>query len=189
MIKKEYVERRMDFEKSFNFYIKDKETYKIKDCHHNSYIIFDDNNQKLIDNNPKDFSFHTGLLCNKKLNLCLIHSWIEYRGSIIDVTSIANLQFVYAEKIDSKMRHEAKKYIDTNYRFINYIVFSNQEFTDFINKCYYSSNYQNKNLNEIVGDSLNKIIDLVKNDEQYLTKIKNKFGYDLAPDDFMIEIN
>lgn len=188
MIKKEYNEKKICFDQSFNFYYKNRNNYEPKACHENSYIKFDDCNQKLIDANPRDFSFHTGLLCHKKLKICLVHSWVEYKGDIIDVTSIANSRFIYAEKIDSKLKHESKKYMTQNYSFINYSTMSNQELTILVNECNMKAKISNKKFNEIFGNAISNLADQVKKDEEYLLKINNKFGYTLAHDDFILEI-
>ena len=71
---------------------------------------------------------------------------------------------------------------------LNLQFMSNQELTILVNECNMKAKISNKKFNEIFGNAISNLADQVKKDEEYLLKINNKFGYTLAPDDFILEI-
>ena len=91
---KALVRKKICFSKTFYYFNKDKDIYNSCDCHTNTYINFYDKNYLEVEKRENDFKYVTGLMTydNGNDKFCVIHSWLEDNGEIIDTTSLANSQ-------------------------------------------------------------------------------------------------
>lgn len=85
--------KRINYDESIKYYLKDYLKYECKECHVNTFQKFFDSNIEEVENNEKAFKYVIGLLINDSTDdaVCYIHSWIEKNNMIIDVTPFANV--------------------------------------------------------------------------------------------------
>ena len=178
--------KKMDFEKSLNYYLKDKNTYEAKECHKNTYSTFYSNNEMLIRKRPKDFTYVTGLMTYDKdgIKVCVVHSWVEYCGLVIDVTPFANCNCPI--NIDDDSKEELENKCNEIIGYIQYSVMSNKKLDEkakemgmkaFMNKSYFD---------ELTSNFLIELAEAVEKDSDFLSRVKDKYGYEFKKDGFSI---
>lgn len=93
--------KRINYNESLKYYLKDYLEYERKECHVNTFQKFFNNNYEEVENNEKAFKYVIGLLINNSADntVCYIHSWIEKNNSVIDVTPFANVYISSSEQL------------------------------------------------------------------------------------------
>ena len=181
----------MNFDKTLLYFLKDKNYYKQNDCHMNSYSKFFEKNFKEVEHRESDFSYITGLIIFTKgeKKYCVVHSWVEDRGMVIDTTSLANSQLAFSSYPTSKLILESKKLINDYISYVPYFVISNVDLTKKIQELFIESNYIKEKTARAIEAYLKSICDCVANDSGFLCSIREKYGYEFKQEDFMIGIN
>ena len=102
--------KRINYNESIKYYLKDYLKYKRKECHVNTFQKFFDYNIEEIENNEKAFKYVIGLLINDSTGnaVCYIHSWIEKNNSVVDVTPFANM---YISSPEQLVENEYKEFV------------------------------------------------------------------------------
>jgi len=182
--------KKIDFEKSLHYYLKDKNYYKPSDCHINAYIRFFDKNYEEVERRDLHFSYVTGLMLftDGEQKYCVVHSWIEDRGMVIDTTSLSSSQLALVSSPSTQLICETKKIIDEHVSYVPFFVISNVDFTKKTQELYLKSNRIENKLHRAVEDYLKSICDSVSHDSKFLYQIHEKFGYEFKQGDFLIGI-
>ena len=122
--------KKINFDKSLTYYLKDKEHYLPCECHTNTYINFYDYNYEEVEKRIDVFRYVTGLMLinggDKKI--MLIHSWIEKNNEIIDVTALAN-SFSSFPLIPNSVLEDAKAKLLEKVRYMPISSMSDIQFT------------------------------------------------------------
>jgi len=179
--------KKINFPKSYDYFFTRDSKYLKKDCNINTYIRFVINNRIQMMNNMDDFVFVSGLIVgeydNKKV--CAQHSWIEYKGEVIDPTVIANLKEL---NCDIKYDTDAcmKQLTDLFVKAYTYIPYIKTRYVDYGTKM--------EELNKRYGDDVNKYSDAassyykslyekVFDDRNFIKKVENKFNCKFVDDE------
>lgn len=188
---KEIVQKKICFEKSFYYFQKDKEVYNSCDCHTNTYIRFFDQNYEEVEMRENDFKYVTGLMVydNGENKYCVVHSWIEDKGMIIDTTSLANSQLKSLSAYPKDYVKEIEDLLDKKIRYIPYFSLTNKQFTLKCQELYCQCGFNQIELLKTIEDYLISIAQSVEEDEDFLSKATNSLGCEYKKDGFYIEID
>lgn len=178
----------IDFDKTLKYFVKDKFEYQQNECHSNTYSRFYSCNCEEVDLRSNDFSFHTGLICYEDTKKCVIHSWVEDKNNIIDVTSISNSQIAFNKNITSNMIEDIRKILCDKIRYIEYYSISNVELTRLIRLFFMENNFNEKKAINELENHIMSIVKKIELDNEFLNKIKKEYGYDLMHDDYIVFI-
>jgi len=183
--------KKMNFDKSLQYFLKDKNYYKKNDCHMNSYSMFYDRNYEEVEHRKSNFSYVTGLIMFKKgeKKYCVVHSWVEDRGMVIDTTSLANSKLACCTCPSEKLISESKKIINDYISYVPYFVISNADLTIKTQELYIGSNFIHEKFAKGIETYLQSICDSVANDSIFLCSIREKYGYEFKQNNFIIGIN
>ena len=134
--------KRINFDLSLRYYLKDYDSYFRCDCHINTFQKFFDNNYEEIEANEHSFKYVIGLYLfnydGKKL--CYLHSWIEKNNEVIDVTPFANA-FVSKETVFEGPEFEESKRVLTEARYISIKSMSNKKLNNDLKAFMFSKHY------------------------------------------------
>ncbi len=182
--------KKIDFEKSLHYYLKDKNYYKPSDCHMNVYTRFFDKNYGEVELRDLHFSYVTGLMLftDGEHKYCVVHSWIEDRGMVIDTTSLSSSHLALVSSPSTQLIFETKKIINEHVSYAPYFVISNANLTKKIQELYLKSNRIENKFLRAVEDYLKSICDSVSQDSNFLYQIQEKYGYEFKQGDFLIGI-
>ncbi len=184
------INKRINFEKTLKYFMKNRDSYEPFDCHMNTYDRFYDKNYDEVDSRSKDFSFVTGLMTLSKgdLKVCVVHSWVEDRGMVIDVTSLANSKLKFVVNYSDEDVDEIKASLEERVNYIPYKTISNNKLTQICQELYYKSGMNQKLFLDNLTKYLNDIVDAVKQDNDFLDRVKEKYDFDFQPDGFAVEV-
>lgn len=184
------IQKKISFNKSYYYFDKDKEIYHSSDCHTNTYIKFYDKNYKEVERREKDFKYVTGLMTyDDGINkYCVVHSWVEDNGQIIDTTSLSNSILNSLENPSEDDIDEIKCLLNDKISYIPYFSLSNQRFTAKCQEIYIKNGLNLKKSLKEIEELLISIVQSVENDTKFLTCVKNEFGYKYKNKGFKIEV-
>lgn len=177
--------KKIDFEKSFKYFWKDKEYYQPRDCHVNTYARFYDKNYEEVERRISKFKYVTGFLDiedddGKK---CILHSWIEKDGFVIDVTPFANLYSFVKEDFSDDNLQELKKLTINKSKYVSLTALSDIEFTK---KCKeIASNCEDVGSQYIgaIEDFIMKIVESISSNEKLIMR-QRELGYEFMTGDY-----
>lgn len=178
------------FNKTFYYFNKDKDIYNPCDCHTNTYINFYDRNYLEVEKREKDFKYVTGLLTydNGQDKYCVVHSWVEDNGEIIDTTSLANSQLKILNSLPKEEINQIKNLLEEKIGYLPYSSLDNKQFTLKCQDIYSKCGYNQEKVIEYIKKYLISIAQSVEKDKRYLEEVKSKLGYEYKADGFQIEI-
>lgn len=177
--------RRLDFEKSKKYFLKDYLVYAPYDCHTNAFVRFYDKNYKIVDENKSDYKFVIGLsVCfSKDGNYCCTHSWVMEKNKIVDVTLFANAFHSQNIKIYSIDKINWDEEPSKNLGYISYRIFTNREFDKICKTKCMGITDKNK-VNKIMQDFLMAEIEKLENDKEFISEIEKKYNCKYVSDVF-----
>lgn len=182
--------KKIDFERSLHYYLKDKYYYKQTDCHMNAYTRFFDKNYEEVEHRELHFSFVTGLMLFTKddSKYCVLHSWVEDKGMVIDTTSLSNSNLSLVSNPSNQLVYEVKKLINEHILYIPYFVISNANLTKKTQELYIKSNFNESKFLKLFEEYLKSICDSVSQDFIFLNSVREKYGFEFKQGDFLIGI-
>ncbi|MFA7435402.1 MAG: hypothetical protein WC006_03435 [Bacilli bacterium] len=157
----------------------------------NAYSRFFDKNYEEVERRESHFSYVTGLMLftDGDQKYCIVHSWVEDRGLVIDVTTFANSKLAFVSCPSEKMIYESKKIINEHISYVPYFVISNVNLTKKTQELFIKSKYNERIFLKAIEDYLKSICDSVANDSRFLYSIREKHGYEFKQGDFIIGMN
>ena len=187
---KQIITKKICFEKSLYYFKKEKNAYNSCDCHNNTYINFFEYNYEEVEMRENDFRYVTGLIIydNGKNKYCVIHSWVEDKGMIIDTTSLANSKLKTLDMFSKDSVNEIKDLLDKNIYYIPYFSLSNKEFTTKCQELFVQCAYNKEKTVKAIEGYLVSIAQCVEKDKRFLMEVKNTIGCEFKKDGFYIEI-
>ena len=125
--------KKINFDKSLAYYLKDKEHYLPCECHTNTYINYYDYNYEEVEKRIDTFRYVTGLMLinDEEKKIMLIHSWIEKNNEIIDVTAMANSFGGFPSIPDSVVEDAKAKFLEK----VRYMPISSMSDIQFTKDC------------------------------------------------------
>lgn len=182
--------KKIDFDKSLHYFLKDKSYYKQSDCHINAYTRFFDKNYEEVERRELHFSYVTGLMLftSGDQKYCVVHSWVEDRGMVIDTTSLSNSQLSLVIYPSKQLICEAKRIINEHISYVPYFVISNGNLTSKTQELFIKNNLNEKKWLKAIEEYLKSICDSVAQDSKFLYSIREKHGYEFKQGDFLIGV-
>lgn len=182
--------KKIDFKETLHYFLKDKDSYNRSDCHINTYNVFYENNHKVIDVRQSNFYFVTGIVIfsDGQNKYCVVHSWVEDCGKVIDVTSLANSILYQLNNPSDEQIEEIKNILEQNVEYVGYSRINNKKLTNdwrkIQRKCF---NNIDKTFSEI-EKYLQDIVKRVSDDIEFINEVKEIFKCEFKEDNFAIEI-
>ncbi len=173
--------KKIDFDESLKFYLKDFSEYERKECHVNTFQKFFDSNIEEVERNAKAYKYSIGLLLNEldDKKICYIHSWVEKDGRVIDVTPFANVFITDKTPLNGSEFEEFKRSV-SNAKYLSLKTVSNDTLNKKLQDTFYSS------LGTITpGKAMEKLVSTWIDEVQHDKRIQNQideFGYVLIDD-------
>ena len=187
---RQIITKKISFEKSFYYFRKDKNVYNSFDCHTNTYVSFFEKNYEEVESRENDFKYVTGLMAydDGENKYCVIHSWVEDKGMIIDTTSLANSQLKAIDTYSDDIVREIKNLLDKNICYIPYLSLSNTEFTAKCQELFIQCGYNQEKALKAIENYLISIAQCIEKDKRFLLEVKNTIRYEFKEGNFHIEI-
>lgn len=176
--------KKINFDKSLAYYLKDKERYLPRECHLNTYLYFYDCNLANIQKRTDSYRYVTGLMLisDEEKKIMLIHSWIEKNNEVIDVTSMAN-SFSGFPSIPDSVIEDAKRKFSEKIRYMPISSMSDIQFSKENNKLIAEARFDEKASNKKFEEFLQSIVfEVSKN--QAIKKQQEEFGYEFVDGDY-----
>ena len=181
--------KKIDFENTLSFFLRGRGKYETRNCHMNTYSTFYDVSYNEVLRDEKSFSYSTGLmLYDGDKKYCVIHSWVEYKGKVVDLTSFANSQLKFVAKPTMYLINSIRKLLKEKVQYVAHSNISNKDLNSTLQKIAQKCQNDMLKIKFEIENYLNSIVDDVKNDETFLKTITEKYGYELKEDSFQIEI-
>lgn len=183
--------KKIDFKESLYYFLKDRKKYEQSNCHINTYNTFYDCNYKVVNLRESNFYYVTGLMIFKyeQKKYCVIHSWIEDCGKIIDVTSLTNSQLYYLAEPSEDQVEEIRKFLAENVEYVSYFKIGNKKFTnkcrEIYSKCFGSVDRFNKEIEKY----LQKIVIDVSDDSLFIEKVSEMLQCEFKKEGFMVRVD
>ncbi len=182
----------INFDLSLKYFIKDKNEYESCDCHKNTYDVFYGCNGEEVDCRQKDFVFVTGLMTyeDDSQKVCVTHSWVEYMGQVIDVTSLANSALKYSNNCDQDTLDEIEDILENRVSYIAYKTYTNNK----LNRKFQEIKMRYGGVMmpgavEPINEFLQDIVTSIELDKEFLNRVKNKFGFEFKTSGYQICLN
>ena len=172
--------KRIDFDLSLKFYLKDFKEYERKECHVNTFQRFFDCNIDEVEKNSKLYKYSIGLLMGEmgSRRICYIHSWVERNGQVLDVTPFANI-FLTDQVPLSGPDYDMFKELTKSCKYYSFKTISNTSLNKELRKKTFSSKSfePGKAMENLILDWIEEI----KNDPVFQRQIK-ECGYEFIDD-------
>ena len=177
--------KKIDFEKSLEYFFKDKDYYQPRDCHVNAYVRFYDKNYEEVERRLSKFKYVTGFLAfeDEDGKKCIVHSWIEKDGCVIDTTPFANLYACKREDFSDEELRELKKLSIEKSKYVGVKGLSDIELTRKCRQIAASCVDIEKQYIAAVEKFITEIVESISNDEKLIIRQK-EMGYELVTGDY-----
>ena len=181
--------KKINFQKSYEYFYKNPDVYKPSDCHTKSYVKFYDVKYDEVDSRSDDFYFVTGLMTfdDGIKKFCVVHSWVEDNGKVVDTTSLANSQLSNGD-FNKKNVLEVQKILEDKISYIKYFSISNNDLTKKSQELLISNEYNKEKTFKAIEEYLIAIAQSVENDKEFIQKVKSEYGFELKSGNFQLEI-
>ena len=181
--------KRINFDKSLTYYLKDKEQYLPCECHNNTYLKFYDYNYPEVEKRMDSFKYVTGLLLidDGVQKIAFIHSWIEKNNDIIDVTVLAN-SFSVLSSIPESIMENAKEKLSNKVRYMPIVSMSDLQFTKECQKLGASIGFNKEASMKKVEEYLQSIV-IEASKSPLIKKQTDDFGYKFVEGDYSFFLN
>ena len=171
--------KRINYDESLKFYLKDFNEYERKECHTNTFQKFFDCNIEEVESNSKLYKYSIGLLLNNlgEKKICYIHSWVEKDGSVIDVTPFANVFITDKTPLVGSEYEEFKNSVN-NAKYLAVKTVSNDMLNKKLQETFYSARGT-----LTPGKAMEKLVSTWIDEVQQDKRIQNQtqeFGYELV---------
>ena len=174
--KMEIINKKIDFDKSLDYYLKDKNEYRKLECHLNAYDCFYKSNEKIINIRESNFYYVTGvIICESNgKKYAIVHSWVEENKKIIDVTFFAN-SLIHQEvsptsEIISELRDISEEII-----YIPNFRIANRKLTNDFKTLAKRVSYNPDLTTALLEKYLNDIVIKVANDIEFKERVKELY--------------
>lgn len=183
--------KKIDFKQSLYYFLKDKKKYEQSNCHINTYNTFFDCNNKVVTLRESNFYYVTGLMIfeHKQKKYCVIHSWVEDCGKIIDITSLTNSQLYYLEEPSEDEIEEIRELLENCVEYVVYFKIGNKSFTNKCREIYSGCFGSNDRFNKEIEKYLQKIVTDVSDDSLFIDKVSEMFQCEFKKEGFMVRVD
>ena len=132
--------KKICFDKSIEYYLKNYNGYERSNCHVNVFQKFYDFNYSEIEANESSFKYVIGLFLGmyESRKICYLHSWIEINNEVIDVTVFANALVGPGTLLSGPEFEEARKMLAEDCKYMPLKTISNKQYNRELNELYYS---------------------------------------------------
>ena len=181
--------KRINFDKSLSYYLKDKEQYLPCECHNNTYLKFYDYNYPEVEKRMDSFKYVTGLLLidDGVQKIAFIHSWIEKNNEIIDVTVLAN-SFSMLPSLPERIIEESKVKLIEKVRYMPITSMSDIQFTKECQRLGVGTGFNKEASMKKVEEYLQSIV-FEASKSPLIKKQQEGFGYKFVEGDYSFFLN
>lgn len=181
--------KKINFDKTLAYYLKDKEQYLPCECHTNTYLKFYDYNFPEVERRIDSFKYVTGLLLitDDTQKIAFIHSWIEKNNEVIDMTVLAN-SFSMFSSIPERIIEDSKTKLLEKVRYMPIISMSDLQFTKECQRLGAGLGFDKEAYMKKVEEYLQSIV-LEASKSPAIKKQTDGFGYKYVEGDYSFFLN